>query len=219
MADAPYQPPILPSGQDSGGGRFDFIMNAGQSSGPSSNFGLSANGTPNKLFFGVIAAVAVVILIVIIAVASSGGGADSNLVKIAQEQAELARVASLNVGTGEISFDDLNSENVKAFALNTELSMDSANAEFLSFLGAHGVGMSAEQIALGQNPATDTQLTNANSNGNLDDTTRQVLISELRQYQATLQTVYQSANSQALRQETSKLFGDANLLIQQANQQ
>lgn len=218
MVDAPYQPPIAPSGQDGDSGRFDFIMNAGQPSGPS-NLGLNANGTPNKMFFGIIAAVAVVILIVIVAVANSGGGADSGLVKIAQEQTELARVASLNIGDGELSYEDLNSEGVKAFALNTELSMDSAKADFLSFLGAHGVSMSAEQIALGQNPATDTQLTNANSNGNLDDTTQQVLISELRQYQATLQTVNQSANSQALRQETVKLFNDANLLIQQANQQ
>lgn len=172
--------------------------------------GLKPNGQPNKAFFGAIIGGALLVILIISVIVSSGGGTSPGLVKIAQQQTELARVAA-------IDYESLNSDEVQALAINTQLTMLSTNADFLSFLGANGIGISSDQIALGVNPATDTELETAKVNGALDEAMHQALVAQLTEYKVTLNTVYQNA-SPAMRQRLLELGQQATLLIKQSEQ-
>lgn len=201
----PYQPPTLPQPIPNQSSKYDFIMSAGNSS-RRRPFG---GGNFSKL---VLLAVVGVVVVVILLIASSifgGGKTDPNVIKIAQEQTELIRVSQLD-------YKDLAEQPTLNLALNTQLSMISAQQEYLKYLSEHGIGIKTKELGLAMNPQTDSQLTAAMANGQLDSTMNRILVDQLAGYQETIKQVFNTTTNNDTKKELKKMYDDAALLILQS---
>jgi hypothetical protein len=153
-----------------------------------------------------------VLLVIILFVALSlggGNGSTPGLVSIAQQQAEIARVA-------ELHYSELNDSTTKNFVINTELSVSSAQAEYLQYLTAGGVTIKDKEIAQGINTQTDTALDAAKSSGALDSTVKTNMQNALERYQQTIQTTYNATSSAKTKALLKSFFEQATMLLEQS---
>lgn len=210
----PYNQPRIPTpgasqpqspGKPVTSSPYDFIMSS--SNGPSAP--KMKSGSSKLVFLG-IGGVLVVIGIVLAFVLSSGNSATPQLVSIAQQQSEIARVADLN-------FTELDSSSVKNFAINTNLTMQSTQTNYLKFLSSNGASVDSKSLAGGKSSQTDTTLEAAAANGTLDSATKTELVTELQAYQQTLKTAYDETTSTVAKAEFKRLFDEAALLLEQSN--
>jgi hypothetical protein len=198
----PYQQPQQPAPQDP----YHFILNPEQPK-RSSSF-----GKPTGLLFIVGAvAVVVVLFVVILSIAKGGGSSNQPYITVAQDQAEISRVAGLDV-------EQVQSASVKNFATTAQLTMASDSSSFVTYLAKHGVKVSKKQLAAGKQATTDAQLTSAISSNTLDATLRSTLQNELKQYQTDLAKAYNGTTSNSTRAELKKLNSNAELLLTQSQQ-
>lgn len=156
-------------------------------------------------------AIVLILLIVILSIARGGGSSKQPYVTVAQEQQEIGRVAGLDL-------QQVQDTTVKNFATTTQLTMTSDSVMFTSYMGKHGVKISAKQAAAGINSATDAQLTSAISSNTLDATLRSTLQSELKQYQENLAKAYKVTTSSTTRAMLKQLNNNAQLLLTQSQQ-
>jgi hypothetical protein len=170
-------------------------------------------GLSSKLIFVALGGGALVIILLVVALlGGSNKGLDPSLVTIAQEQTEIARVAALQT-------DNLTSATTKGFALNTQLSMQTAQSGYLAFLSDNGSGINSKLLGGAQNSQTDATLASAQANGSLDSTLTSVLQDDLAQYQQAIKTAYGRTHTTLTHQELQKLYDQAGLLLQQSKQQ
>jgi hypothetical protein len=201
----PYQQPQQPAPQ-APQDPYHFILNPEQPK-RSSSF-----GKPTGLLFIVGAvAVVVVLFVVILSIARGGGSSSQPYIAVAQDQAEMSRVAGLDV-------EQVQSASVKNFAATTQLTMASDSSSFITYMAKHGVKISKKQLAAGTHTTTDAQLTSAISSNTLDTTLRTTLQNELKQYQADLAKAFKATTSNPTRTELQKLNGNAELLLTQSQQ-
>ena len=186
--------------------QYDFIMN------PQPNPGPKRLTSPAGLFFIVGVLVVIVVLFAVIFSINRGGGGDTKpFVRAAQEQQEMARVAKLQ-------FSSLTQQNVKNFAMNTQLSMMSDQQLLTTYLKQHGSGVSAKTLNAGMHGQTDTALANALSTNSLDAAVLSELQNELQAYQATLSQAYTGTHSASARALLTQLNDHAKLLLAQSKQ-
>ncbi len=197
----PYQQPQQPP-QDP----YHFILN------PEQPKRASSFGKPAGLLF-IIGAVAVVVVlaVVILSIARGSSGSSKPYLAVAQDQAEIGRVAGLDQ-------DQVKEDSVKNFAATTKLTMSTDSTTFATYMGRHGVKISSKQLTAGTNSATDAQLTSAISSNTLDVTLRSVLQNELKHYQADLAKAYQTSTSSSTRAVLKQLNANAQLLLTQSSQ-
>lgn len=195
-AKAPTQPVT--------GTPYDFIMSSNQKP-PKSAFSLGNNG----LLKLALAGVALVIIIFAILLISQGGSTTPQTIAVAQQQAEISRVAGLYT-------DDIQDQDTKNFVLNTQLSLSSAEAEYLTYLGSRDIKVDGKDIALGKNAKTDSTLEAASGSGTLDSTLRSTLQTMLESYQTTLRGAYQTSQSQTTRTLLQEYYDQADLLLEQS---
>ena len=131
------------------------------------------------------------------------------LVSIAQQQAEIARVAQLE-------FPELRSSSIKNFVITTQLSVKTAQTDFLSYLSSRGTNIDEKQIALGTNSNTDTAFENAKTSGALDTTVLSTLQAQLEQYQQTLNATYASSTNPDTKALLKTYYEQADLLLEQS---
>ncbi len=145
--------------------------------------------------------------IVFIAILGSGGSSNTkNLIKIAQEQTEIVRVA----GIGK---DKATSAQTKNLAITTQLSLQSAQADTIALLKKSGHKVNDKQLALSQDPHTDQQLNDANSAGTFDATFTDLLQKELNSYRRDLQNTYSSSTNNTVRQSLQADFNSASIIL------
>jgi len=153
--------------------------------------------------------VLVVILLFVALSLIRGSSNNPALTSIAQQQAELARVA-------ELHYSDVHDATTKNFVISTQLSLESAQAQYLQYLSSNGAAINEKQVSLGMNSQTDTALDSALASGTLDSTVRSTLQTQLERYQQTIRSAYNAsgnANTKALLQD---LFNQAALLLEQS---
>lgn len=184
---------------------YDFIMNPSAMP-PKKSFGLK--GGPKLVYIAGGGVLLVIILFVVLSL-SSGGGSTPALVSVAQQQAEMARVA-------ELHYSDLNDSTTKNFIINTQLTVSSAQAEYLQYLAAGGVTIKDKQIVLGINTQTDAALDAAKSSGALDSTVKTNMQTALERYQQTIQTTYNTTSSAKTKSLLKSFFDQATMLLQQS---
>lgn len=169
-------------------------------------------GSPKGIMFIVGAVALVVILLVVIVSVSKGGNpAAKDMVLAAQEQQEIARIASAQVGV-------VTQQNVQNFVANTSLSMSSDQRTLTGYLGQHGVKVSVKGLKAGMDSSTDAEIANAVTTNSLDPTVQKILQDELAQYQMTLGRAYTNSASPSARALLTQLNDHAQLLIAQSKQ-
>jgi hypothetical protein len=184
---------------------YDFIMN------PSVKPPKRGLGLPGGTKLVYIAGSGVLLVIIVFAVLSltSGGSNSPALTSIAQQQAELTRVA-------ELHYSDIHDTATKNFVISTQLSLASAQTEYLQYLSSNGAGIGEKQIALGMNAQTDAALDAAQTSGTLDSTVRTTLQTGIERYQVTLQSAYNASGNPKTKALLKDLFEQAALLLEQS---
>jgi hypothetical protein len=184
---------------------YDFIVNPSTKP-PKRRLGLPG-GTKLVYFAG--GGVLLVVLLFVLLSFTRGGGSNPALTSIAQQQAELARIA-------ELHYNDVRDSATKNFVISTELSLASAKTEYLQYLSNNGAGISEKQVALGMNSQTDTALDSALASDTLDSTLRTTLQTQLQRYQQTIHTAYNASGNDKTKALLQDLFNQATLLLEQS---
>ena len=204
--------PPLPTVQNdghSGHNPYDFIMSPNMHK-TRSSFSL---GTGHTFFVrvGLILGGVVVLLIIAGIVISSLApkGATPGLLSIAERQQEIIRV-STEAAKQATTNDGQN------LLTNVELSITSSQQRTLSLLAAHGVKPNQKVLALDQDSATDTELTNAAAAGNYDAVAAQNIVDQLQQYESLLQSTYKLATANNTKSLLRSEFNGTDLLLTQA---
>jgi predicted outer membrane protein len=151
-----------------------------------------------------------VLLMVVIGVVSSvffGGPSNTDqLLKVAQEQNEIARIATLAQYQGK-------STDTKNFAITTQLSMQSAQTQLLKVLAQRGVKFNAKQLQLTKNPQTDSSLQTAAAASVFDQTFSSVMQSQIQDYSNLVKDTFETSKSKSIRGQLVVDYNSAQLLL------
>lgn len=150
-------------------------------------------------------ALLVVGLVVVALISNAANAGKADLMKVAQQQAELVRVSKLGI-------DRAKSTSAKNLATTVNLSLQSDQATLVASLKSAGVKVSAKDLALGKNPKTDTALTTAEQSNKFDEVFTETIQAQLVDYQRSLKTAHDKASSKKLKQTLSDQFTTAGLL-------
>lgn len=148
------------------------------------------------------------LLIVALSLFTGGGGNKDSLLVVAQQQQETARVAGLITETSE-------NPAVKNIAISTQVSLASDQQELTGLLGTQGMTFKEDELTLGNNPETDTELTTAQSAGLYDKSAIEILKVHLQTYQSAINNAYAANDNQDIQQALESDFQSAELLLKE----
>jgi hypothetical protein len=198
----PPAPPPAPLPQKSDN-PYDFIMSSPQKQ----KKGFSG-GFKQRLIIvaggGVILLIVAIILVSILG--SSGKSGTENLISLAQQQNEIVRITEIAKSKATISI-------TKNYAITTQLSVSSSQAQILEQLQKSGHKLKPAQLTLKQNSNTDKQLDNAATAGNFDKTFEEILQKELASYRIAVQNAYKNATRTSERQLLEASFISVSTLL------
>ena len=186
-------------------GQYDFIMNPGSSSKQPKS--LLGRGMNNKKFIA-IAGGGVLVLLLLMSLLFSGGGPSNAdlLLKVAQRQNELIRVAGIGVkearGTKALNL-----------ARTVELNLKSDQTPLLEALKAQKVKVNAKQLAVSTSGETTKMLTEAAQNNRFDEAFVTFVQAELLNYQKDLKEAYSTSTKPALKDALKAQYDNASVLI------
>lgn len=205
-AATPTPPPSPPPAPVPNGNQnpYDFILSSGGKPKPS----LGGGSFKQRLVLA-LTGLAVLLILVFVFIGVLAGRGSSNadaLVKVAQEQAEIIRIASI----GQSKATD---STVKNLATTTQLSTQSAQVTTLSYLSKNGHKVKTSQLTLLKDSRTDQQLNDASTAGTFNDTFNQILQKQLTTYRSDLQTAYQGATGVNERKLLQDSFNSVSYLI------
>jgi hypothetical protein len=161
-----------------------------------------------------IVVIGVVVLMILIIVASSllsGSGNVPNLTIVAEDQNEIARVATI----ANNNASNISQATTSNFAQACALSVTSAQQQLVSFLGQHGTKLSTGTLAKKQNPSSDQALNAAITSSTFDQTFLNIMQTELSGYASDLKKAYAGAQNSTEKQLISNDYQDEQLLAQQ----
>ncbi len=155
------------------------------------------------------------VLIIIISVARSlfsGGGNTQALTTVAQEQQAMIHILTNGAGTDNQQQATLSDSN-KKFASTAKLSLTSAQQQLITYMDTNGKKVSTKALDLKIDPAIDKQLTTAATNSTYDSTFKQVMQTELTNYEKALQAAYQQTSGPKGRKLLTEEYNGAQLLL------
>lgn len=118
-----------------------------------------------------------------------GGSGSTGLVNIAQQQSEIIRIST----AGSTQVRDAPTAN---FTQNVLLTTTSAQQQTISFLDKNGKKLKEKDLGLLKSSKTDQDLATAEQNGKYDSALLEVLVAQLKDYQASLSDNFKSSGSQ-----------------------
>jgi hypothetical protein len=194
---------------------YDFIVNPELAPVKRSFSGLSLGG--NSLATRLLVASAgLLLLVIIVAVFKSLLSGTSNLpsfVTVVQNQQELIHLSTNATTQAGLPVDSVN------FASTAELSLTSAQSALTNYLKVNGnKKISTELASINVSSSVDSQLTAAASAGTYDQTFRQIMQTDLGQYQNSLKLAYQKTTGPKGRALLTSDYHQAQLLVTQLNQ-
>lgn len=139
----------------------------------------------------IIVAVCAVLLIIIIALTISlfsGGSGEQKqrLVRVAQAQTEIVRIASL-------ADEKTENTNTKTYAKTVKNTLQSEQIDIVSFLKKRRVKVNEKILSAGKNTDSDSALDEAASNNNFDSAFVELIKKQLVDYQKLLKSAYDSS--------------------------
>lgn len=187
---------------------YDFIMNGGQ---PQPKRGLSLPGGGSKLqrvlLFAGGGSVLLVLLLMVFSLLSGGSG-DQNqrLLGIAQQQAEIVRVTTL-------ARDKARTSATQSLAATTSITIQSSQNDISGLLKKAKVKTDAKILASKNDPKTDSTLEAAAQNNRYDEVFTELLIREIKEYQADLKEAYDGTSSKTQKEILEAAFTSASTLL------
>lgn len=152
-----------------------------------------------------------IILLVVVASALQPKSIKPELLKLSQTQTELIRITGLN--NAEASSNSTNN-----FVSSANLVLTGQQNDLSSLLTSQNIKFSSKDLALGQNPKTDTDLTEASSNGNFDSTINQIMSRELNIYSNELSDLFSQTRSASLKSQLSSDYQNVQQLLEMQKQ-
>lgn len=137
-------------------------------------------------------------------------GASEGVVAIAEEQQAIVALAT-SVAT------DAQSDTLKAFALNTQLVLQSDQKELTGYIKASGSKLDEKRLVNSSDAKATAKLETAKDTPNYDSTGREVLGSALEAYAGNLKTTYSQSKNQKEKAILQTAFANAGVLLEQNN--
>ena len=192
--------------------RYDFFLNPPPA--PKKSKLPSVPGVKDPFLKKVIMLIGGGILLIIVVIVLSSvllGNKDNvtSLIKLAQEQNELIRVAG-EATSGAVQ------QTTKSLAVSTQLSLTTSQQQLVNYLKTRGHKVSTKQLALTQSKATDTQLTNATAASNFDPVFTQILQQQLQTYTQDIKHDFNGTSNTTLRQLLNTEYMGGTVLLAQA---
>lgn len=197
----PAQPP---------GNPYDFIMSP--DSAPRQKPKLvpgmgGGNSFAKKLAVLIGGAIVVVIILAVGVTLLTGGKTNSSeLVELAETQAELIRVS----GEG---LQNATGQDAKNAATTINLGLQTQQTQLLNLLGQRGQKIKPKELALKQNPTTDKQLMLAQQTSTYDDAFMQIIHQQLSDYVNTLSQLYTKSTDSTVRKQLQTDYNQAQLML------
>lgn len=189
---------------------YDFFMNPAAAPPPRRFNVLGGQSFPKRILLIGIGLVVVVIVIVGLSSLLGGSGDTAQLTKVAQDQNELARVAT------EASSQQDAVQTTQNLAQSVQLSITSAQQQLLTYMKSNGQNVGTKLLAATKDAKTDQELTAAEAASNFDPVFGQVMQSGLQGYAQDIKTAYPLVGSKGKVLLQSEYNG-AQLLLTQAN--
>lgn len=191
----PQQPVVNPYG---------FIMNPQQPQ-KKAPFGSSGSNLQKILFASGGAAVLLIIGILVFNLLFSSPGSSEQLIKVAQQQQEIVR---MNTYATRLANQDM-----KNVAATTSATFLSEQAQYTAFLAESNLKIDQKKLAAGLKSSNTVLLESAVSTNTLDNTYKDILITELTTYQADLDAAYKAVSKQESKDLLLKMYTSAGLIL------
>jgi hypothetical protein len=189
---------------------YEFITNPGKPPRqPLNNLLPGGASMPMRIAVVVGGLFVLLILFLVIKGLVSGGGNTTALLNVAQQQQEIIHLSTNANQQTNLSITNQNS------AVTTQASMTSAQTQLISYLGTNGHKVKSKDLEKGVSANLDQEFTTAIANNTYDSTYKQVMQSQLKNYQQALQTAYQQTSGPKGRKLLTDQFNAAKLLLQQ----
>jgi len=201
----------MPPQQSQNQPNFDFIMNPNQ---PSAKKSLLPAGNSTKqrvAIVAIIGGVLLVFLLLLMLILGGGGDNKQNLLKVAQQQTEIVRIANMA--------DQSNDQSLKNLAANTSVTIASDQSRLAGTLAGNGIAFKKKELALGQNSKTDQVLEDAKAAANFDAVLRDTLIELLTDYQASVKLAYENSGNADVKNQLDATYINTGNLLKQAKPQ
>lgn len=185
---------------------YDFIMNTDHK--PKKKVVLPSGNSKQSRILIVVGGVSLLLIGIVVImsfISSAGNAGKTELLKAAQQQAEIVRIS-------EIGIDRAKGSTAKNLATTTSFSMQSDQATLTASLSGQGVKVNAKELAASKNQKTDAILTAAEQSNKFDEVFITTLHTELASYQQTLKSAYDKTSSKKLKATLTEQFEHAELL-------
>lgn len=193
---------------------YDFIVNPQKPQrAPLMSFsGGSGGGMGMRIAVVGIGLVLLIVVMIVISSLFKGGGNTKNMTSVAQDQAEILRVATLAT---QSQSNDISQNTTLFFAQNADLSISSEQQKLLSFLSANGAKLSTAQLALKTNNQTTNALTAAAASSTYDTAFLSAMQTDFATYNADLKIAYAASKNPQEQQLLKADYQGAQLLTQE----
>jgi hypothetical protein len=159
------------------------------------------------------------VLIVIFSIAKNllaGPGNTPALTSVVQSQQDMIHILTNGAGSQNQQQAVL-SDSTQNFASTASLSLTSAQQQLLTYMANNGKKVNAKKVTASIDTSTDQQLAAAAANSTYETTFKQVMQTELTNYEKALQAAYKQTTGPRGRKLLSDEFNGAQLLLTQLN--
>lgn len=139
-------------------------------------------------------------------ISNASKGKTETLLKVAQQQAELIRVAEL----GSAKAKGPVAQNL---AITTKLSLLTDQKSLTTYIGKQGLKTTPALLAGGKDSKTDTQLTNAEQTNRFDEVFLDIMQRDLAEYQSSLQKAFNETEGKSGKEVLTNAFNNTKLLV------
>jgi predicted metalloprotease len=197
-------PPVNP--QSSGQNPYAFLFEEQKKS---KKFRVPSGGSRNQRIILVVGVVIIVMFLAFVVMTILGQAGQNNrqqLMSIAQQQAEVIRVA-------DIGATKARDAQIRNLAKTTSQSLTSNQTALLAEYKKNGLKLGTKELAANKSATTDTLLNNADQSNNFDTIFMQELKKELSAYQSNVKTAYDSTQNTGTKAALSQAYTQAGILL------
>jgi hypothetical protein len=211
--NAPYSPPSAPAPTPQPH-EYEFITNPGEPS--KRGFNPLPGGTSLPIRIAIVGGGLLVLLVLFIVIKGllSGGGNTEALTTVAQDQQQIIHLLTT---ADEQEGANLSASN-QAFAATAAASLTSAQDQLVTYLADNGHKVGDKTLGLKVSATLDEQLKTAATNSTYNDTFKETMQTQLKDYQQALREAYKQTTGPKGKKLLGDQFKGSELLLQQLNE-
>jgi hypothetical protein len=190
---------------------YEFIMSSGAAP-KKSWLPTPANKTQRIIFVAAGGFILLLLIVVGFSVISGGNNGDTDrLLKLAQQHAEIVRVA-------EIGTEKARSPQARNLAATTKLTLQSSQGDLLDVVNKF-TKVGSKELAAGKNQDTDKALETAEQSNRFDEAFIETMNKSLSSYSSELKAVYDASSSEDNKRVYSEIFNQVTTLLPESTTQ